>query len=223
MAIKELLAVEQGYKESTEGWLSALRSLVNRGFEAPMLAIGDGALGFWAALRELEEFKDIKEQRCWVHKIKNVLNNLPKRVQVEAKSLLHEMMMAPDEKSCGLAKDKFKDVFENKYPKSFGCLKKDWDQLTTFFDFPAEHWASLRTTNPIESAFSTLKLRTKSTRGAGNGDRAATMAFKLLFECQKKWRKIRGAGEIENLLNGVAYKDGIMIDHQEQDQEAAAM
>jgi len=220
---KDLLSVEQGYRESTEGWLASLRNLVSRGLNMPKVAIGDGALGFWSALRELEEFKDTKEQRCWVHKIKNVLNKLPKRVHVEAKALLHEMMKAPDLKSAELAKSDFKKVFESKYPKSFECIEKDWSQLVTFFNFPAEHWVSIRTTNPIESSFATVKLRTKSTRGAGSKKSAATMAFKLLKECEKKWRVIRGWREIEKLLQGLEYKDGVMINRQEQNQEAAAM
>lgn len=220
---KELLACEEGYRESTEAWSNILRSLVERGLKAPMLAIGDGALGFWSAVRGVEEFEDTKEQRCWVHKIKNVLNLLPKRVQTEAKSLLHEMMKAPDRESAEKAKTRFENIFKAKYEKSVVCINKDWKQLTTFFDFPAEHWVSLRTTNPIESSFATVKLRTKSTRGAGSPKTAATMAFKLLQECEKSWRKIRGFREIEKMLSGIEFKDGVMINQKEQNQEAAAM
>jgi len=220
---KELLSVEQGYRESTEGWLASLRNLVDRGLNMPKVAVGDGALGFWSALRELEEFKDTKEQRCWVHKIKNVLNKLPKRVQVEAKSFLHEMMKAPDLASAELAKKNFEKVFETKYPKAVECIEKDWSELVTFFNTPAEHWVSLRTTNPIESSFASVKLRTKSTRGAGSKQSAATMAFKLLQECEKRWRPIRGWREIEKLLQGIEFKDGVMINPQERNQEAAAM
>ena len=220
---KELLAVEPGYRESREGWLSVLRSLVNRGFKAPMLAIGDGALGFWSAIRELEEFKETKEQRCWVHKIANVLNKLPKRVQGEAKSLLHEMMKAPDRSSADKAKESFASILGTKYPKALECIEKDWSELTSFFDFPAEHWVSLRTTNPIESSFATVKLRTRVTKGSGSRDMAATMAFKLLQECEKKWRRIKGWKEFEKLLSGLEYKDGVVIPSQEQNQEAAAM
>ncbi len=220
---KELLAVQEGYRESTSAWLTLMRSLVDRGFRAPMLAMGDGALGFWSALRELEEFSEVKEQRCWVHKIANVLSKLPKRVQPEAKSLLHEMMKAPDRESADLAKARFESVFKDKYEKSVQCLDKDWDRLTTFFDFPAKHWTSIRTTNPIESSFATVKLRTKTTRGAGSPKTAATMAFKLLQECERKWRRIRGWEEIENLLAGVEYRDGVVVPSQESNQEAAAM
>ena len=220
---KELLAVQEGYRESKEAWMTLMRGLVDRGFTGAMLAMGDGALGFWAALRDIEEFKDTKEQRCWVHKIANVLNKLPKRVQPEAKALLHEMMKAPDRESADLAKERFKTTFNDKYEKSVQCLEKDWGRLTTFFDFPARHWVSIRTTNPIESSFATVKLRTKSTRGAGSPKTATTMAFKLLQECEKKWRKIRGWEEIENLLAGVEYRNGVMVTPQESNREAAAM
>ncbi len=220
---KELIGVQEGYRESTEAWLTLMRSLVSRGFTAPLLAIGDGALGFWSALREIEEFQKTKEQRCWVHKVANVLNKLPKRVQPEAKSLLHEMMKAPDLKSAEIARESFESIFKDKYEKSVNCLNKDWDRLTTFFNFPASHWTSLRTTNPIESSFSTVKLRTKSTRGAGSPKAATTMAFKLLQECEKKWRKIKGWQHIENIISGVEYKDGVVVSSQQQNQEAAAM
>jgi len=219
---KELLAVEEGYRESKEAWLTVLRNLVARGFQEPLMAIGDGALGFWSATRELEVFKDTKEQRCWVHKIANVLNKLPKRVQSEARSLLHEMMKAPDRKSSEIAREHFNKVFSDKYEKATKCLNKDWKQLTEFFDFPASHWISIRTTNPIESSFATVKLRTKSTRGAGNQRTAATMAFKLLQECEKKWRRLKGFREIENLLSGVEYRDGAVVHRQEHNQESAA-
>ena len=162
---KELLVVEDGWRESKESWGSILRDLVSRGLQAPLLAVGDGALGFWSALREIEAFEKTQEQRCWVHKIANVLNKLPKRVQPEAKRLLHEMMKAPDKKSAELAKKNFDDVFGDKYEKATKCLNKDWEKLITFFNYPAKHWTSLRTTNPIESAFATVKLRTKSTKG----------------------------------------------------------
>lgn len=220
---KELLAAQEGYRESKEAWLTLMRDLVARGFKNPLVAIGDGALGFWSALREIEEFKQTKEQRCWVHKIANILNKLPKRVQPEAKKLLHEMMKAPDEESANKSKEIFEKTFNDKYEKSVKCLTKDWDKLTTFFGFPAKHWTSLRTTNPIESSFATVKLRTKSTRGAGSSKTATTMAFKLLKECEKKWRKIRGLDDIENILAGVVYKDGIMVTSKSVDQETAAI
>lgn len=220
---KELLAVQEGYRESKEAWMTLMRGLVDRGFTGAMLAMGDGALGFWAALRDIEVFENTKEQRCWVHKIANILNKLPKRVQPEAKALLHEMMKAPDREAAETSKERFKKTFDDKYEKSVQCLEKDWARLTTFFDFPARHWTSIRTTNPIESSFATVKLRTKTTRGAGSPKTATTMAFKLLQECEKKWRKIRGWEEIENLLAGVEYRNGVMVSSQESNRGAAAM
>ncbi len=186
------------------------------------MAIGDGALGFWSALNELEEFKDVRGQRCWVHKVSNILNKLPKRVQFEAKALCHEMMKAPDRESAVRARESFKSVFSVKYPKAYECLAKDWGSLTTFFDFPAQHWMSLRTTNPIESAFAAVKLRTKTSKGAGNCSMAGIMAFKLLSECEKKWRKIRGWQEIQKLLSGVEYRNGLVVNNQKDQMDAAA-
>jgi putative transposase len=218
---KELLAVHPGYRESSESWLTVLRSLIDRGMTAPMLAIGDGALGFWSAVRQCKGFEKTKEQRCWVHKIANVLDKLPKRVQADAKSLLHEMMMASTEADAKKSKESFEKLFSDKYPKAVDCLNKHWPELTTFFSYPSQHWQHIRTTNPIESAFATVKLRTKVTKGAGSKETATVMAFKLLDECQKKWRRLRGHEEIKNLLKGLEYKDGIMIP-QQQHHEAAA-
>ena len=219
---KELLAVSEGFRESKESWLAVIRDLVQRGFEAPLLAIADGALGFWAALRELENFESTKEQRCWVHKIANVLDKIPKKLQPQVKALLHEMMRAPDQKSSEKIRDNFIKTFEPKYPKATTCLNKDWVKLMSFFDFPAEHWQSLRTSNPIESSFSTVKLRTRVTKGAGSPKVAASMAFKLLLECEKKWRRIKGHQEIKNLFAGVEYKDGVVLRNQNTDQKDAA-
>jgi transposase-like protein len=219
---KDLLAVHPGYRESADSWATVLRSLVDRGFKAPMLAIGDGALGFWAALRATGGFEKCEEQRCWVHKIANVLDKMPKRVQSDAKDLLHEMMKAPTEADALKARQAFEKLFDDKYPKATACLVKSWSELTTFYHYPAAHWLSLRTTNPIESSFATVKLRTKVTKGAGNKDTATAMAFKLLQECQKKWRSIRGEKqELQNLLNGLEYKDGIVIPQQPHHEAAA--
>ncbi|MCM2281939.1 MAG: IS256 family transposase [Bdellovibrionaceae bacterium] len=146
---KDLLAVHPGYRESSDSWLVVLRSLIDRGLSAPMLAIGDGALGFWAALRTCEGFEKTEEQRCWVHKIANVLDKMPKRVQPDAKNLLHEMMKAPTEADALKARHSFEKLFGDKYPKATACLVKSWTELTTFFHYPAAHWTSLRTTNPI--------------------------------------------------------------------------
>lgn len=219
---KELLAVEGGYRESKASWSSVLNSLTRRGLSAPLLAIGDGALGFWAALRDCDGFQKTREQRCWVHKIANVLDKLPKRLQPKAKELLHEMMKAEKLEDAEKEKSEFEKLFNDKYPKAVDCLGKNWTELTTFFDFPAAHWPHLRTTNPIESSFATVKLRTKVTRGAGSKETAEVMAFKLLKECEKKWRSIRSPGEIKNLLEGLAYKDGVMLPRDSHHEAAAS-
>lgn len=219
---KELLAVHPGYRESTESWLTVLRSLTERGMTAPMLAIGDGALGFWSALRQCQGFEKTQEQRCWVHKIANVLDKLPKRVQSDAKTLLHEMMMASTEEDALKSRKSFEKLFSEKYPKAVDCIIKHWHELITFFSYPAMHWQHIRTTNPIESSFATVKLRTKVTKGAGSKTTATVMAFKLLDECQKRWRKLRGYEELSNLLKGVEYKDGVMIVPSEHHEAAAS-
>jgi len=219
---KELLAVHPGYRESAESWLVVLRSLIDRGLTAPLLAIGDGALGFWSALRTCKGFEKTEEQRCWVHKIANVLDKMPKRTQPDAKGLLHEMMYSPTVADALKVRQSFEKLFGDKYPKATDCLVKSWSELTTFFHYPAAHWISLRTTNPIESSFATVKLRTSATRGAGSKETAAAMAFKLLLECQKKWRKIRGEKEdLQNLLAGIEYRDGVVVPPKPS-QEAAA-
>lgn len=208
---KELLAVEGGYRESKDSWTAVLRSLVERGLTAPMLAVGDGALGFWAALRTCDGFEKTREQRCWVHKIANVLDKLPKRLQPKAKELLHEIMRAETKAAAEKDRDQFEKLYSEKYPKAVECLVKNWSVLTTYFDFPASHWLHLRTTNPIESSFATVKLRTKVTKGAGSKTTAEVMTFKLLKECEKRWRKINVPAELQNLLAGLAYKDGVVV------------
>lgn len=219
---KEVLAVHPGYRESADSWSVVLRSLIDRGLTAPLLAIGDGALGFWKALRGCDGFEKTEEQRCWVHKIANVLDKLPKRLQVDAKKLLHEMMKAERENDALKARQSFEKLYNDKYPKAVDCLVKNWNELTTFFKYPALHWQHIRTTNPIESSFATVKLRTKVTKGAGSKDAATVMAFKLLLECEKRWRKLRGYQEIQNLLKGLAYKDGIMIPPEQHHETAAS-
>jgi len=166
---KELLAVEDGYRESTESWAVVMRDLKDRGMSAPKLVCGDGALGAWAALRDV--FPAASEQRCWVHKTANCLDALPKRLQPPAKGLLHEMAEAPSRADAQAARERFREQFDAKYPKAVAKLDKDWAALTAFYDFPAEHWRHLRTTNPIESAFATVKLRTRVTKGAGSRPR----------------------------------------------------
>ena len=146
-----------------------------------------------------------------MHKIANVLDKLPKRLQPKAKELLHEMMRAETKASAEKERDLFEKLYSKKYPKAVDCLVKNWSVLTTYFDFPAAHWLHLRTTNPIESSFATVKLRTKVTKGAGSKDTAEVMTFKLLKECEKRWRKINLPVEIQNLLRGLAYKDGVVV------------
>jgi len=207
---KKLLAVQSGYRESKESWKELFADLESRGLKSPKMIIGDGALGLWACVREMGLFKETKEQRCWIHKIANVLNCLPKRLHAQAKSLLHEMMRAPSKSEANRQLGLFREAFKDKYEKAYLCLDKDWKALTNFFDFPAAQWTALRTTNPIESAFATVKLRTKATKGAGSLKMAEGLAFKLLKECEKKWRPIKGSKEIENQLNGALYKDGVL-------------
>ena len=184
---KELLAVEDGYRESEDSWAAVFRDLRDRGLNEPELVTGDGALGAWAALRNV--FPGAKEQRCWVHKTANVLDALPKRLQPRAKTLLHEMTEAPTRADARKALERFRDEFDAKYPKAVAMLDKDWDALTAFYDFPAEHWRHLRTTNPIESSFATVKLRTKVTKGAGSKKAALAMAYQLLDAAQERWRR----------------------------------
>jgi len=203
---KEVIALVDGYRESTESWLSLLRDLKDRGMPAPRLATGDGALGFWAALRQV--YPETQEQRCWVHKNANVLDKLPKRVQPRAKDMLHEIMYAPDRQSAQEDIERFSREFETKYPKAVECLLKDEDELLTFFDFPAAHWIHLRTTNPIESAFSTVKARTRRTKGAGSRKAGLGMAFKLLLGAQQHWRKINAPHLVALVQAGVRFPDG---------------
>ena len=208
---KHLLAVEPGYRESKDSWAALLGDLRDRGLNAPVLAIGDGALGFWSALRATHGFETTREQRCWIHKMGNILNDLPKRLQPRAKGLLREIMYAETLSAAVIGKKKFEDSFFVKYPKATERLEKDWSELTAFFTLPALHWSHLRTTNAIESTFATVRLRTNVTRGAGSPVAATTMAFKLLLDAEKRWNRIRGYEEIKNVLNGVAYVNGVVI------------
>ncbi len=185
---KELLAVESGYRESSLSWREILLSLKKRGLkEAPSLAIGDGALGFWKALDEV--FPQTKRQRCWVHKTANILDKMPKAVQPKAKALIHEMYMADTEENALKAYDHFISVYVDKYPRAADCLVKDKDDLFTFYSFPGGHWIHIRTTNPIESTFATVRLRTRRTKGCGSRNATLTMAWKLCCEAEKPERK----------------------------------
>lgn len=205
---KKLIAVESGYRESTDSWAALLRQLKSRGMACPKLFIGDGALGFWAAKREV--FPEAKEQRCWEHKKRNVLDKLPKSVQSQAKSLLNEIQMAPSVSTAVKAIDKFEDVYDAKYPEAVKCLKKNEEELLAFYEFPAEHWIHIRTSNPIESTFSTVRLRTKKTRSCGARKTIHAMVFKLLEVASKRWRKIRAYTMIEKVIDdSVIFEDGL--------------
>jgi putative transposase len=205
---KELIAITDGYRESTQSWRELLLDVKKRGLsKAPELATGDGALGFWAALREI--FPTTQEQRCWVHKTANVLNKLPKSLQAKAKSMLHNIWMAETRKQANDAFDLFVETFEAKYPKAVECLIKDRDVLLKFYDFPAEHWVHLRTTNPIESMFATVRLRTKRTKGCGSRTACLTMVFKLTQCAEKRWRRLNGKELIPEVIRGVRFVDGI--------------
>jgi putative transposase len=220
---KELLAVEDGYRESTESWSSVLRDLKRRGLNCPKLVVGDGALGTWAALRDV--FPEAAEQRCWVHKTANVLDCLPKRLQSRAKTMLHEIVEAPTRADARKALEIFREEFGAKYPKALAKLDGDWKPLTAFYDFPAEHWRHLRTTNPIESSFATVKLRTRVTKGAGSKAAALAMAYKLLITAQERWRRFNGHELIADVLNEATFKDGVKVTHDQattQKEEVAA-
>jgi len=203
---KEVIALEDGYRESTESWASVLRDLKRRGMVAPLLAIGDGNLGFWAALRDV--YPETKEQRCWKHKLANVLDKLPKRLQSKAKEQLHEIMYAPDRASALEETAVFEKEYGARYPKAVETLSKDQEQMLTFFDFPAEHWRHLRTTNPIESTFATVKARTKKTKGAGSRKAGLAMAWKLLIAAQQRWRRVNAPHLVALVKAGVEFPDG---------------
>jgi transposase-like protein len=204
---KELLAVEDGYRESAESWKTLLRELKRRGLVAPVVAVGDGALGFWAAAREV--WPETRAQGCWCHKLVNVLDKLPQRLQPRAKRGLHDMMYAATRSECEAARTRFAAEYQAKYPKAVESLVVNWERLTAFFDFPAEHWKHLRTTNVIESAFATVRLRERATRGAGSRTKGLLMAFKLLDMAQQRWRRLDGAHLLPLVHAGVNFVDGV--------------
>lgn len=205
---KVLLSLEDGFRESTESWLSVLRNLKERGIKTPRLTVGDGALGFWNAVSQV--FPEAKQQRCWFHKLGNVLDKLPKSQQAKAKSMLHEIWRADTRASATKAFDAFLKAYEAKYPKATQCLRKDKDELLTFYDFPAEQWVHLRTTNPIESVFATVRNRTYKAKGAFSSKTVLTMTFKLMQSAQKNWIKLRGFHHIDNVIKGIPFIDGIL-------------
>jgi transposase-like protein len=203
---KELIAIEDGYRESFESWASVLRGLKRRGMRAPVLAVGDGALGFWKALRDV--WPETREQRCWVHRIANVLDKLPKRLHAKAKVALHEIMRAETRRAAQQAIARFDSDYGAKYPKAVASLHRDQAELLAFFDFPAEHWLHLRTGNVIESPFATVRLRQRVTKGAGSRQKGLLMAFKLLRMAQGRWRRTNGAHLLPLVRAGVGFNDG---------------
>jgi putative transposase len=203
---KEVVALEDGYRESKESWACLLRDLKRRGMLGPVLAVGDGNLGFWGALREV--YPETREQRCWVHKIANVLDKLPKRLQPRAKAMLHEIMRAPDRGGAEEEVKRFAEEFEARYPKAVECLVKDQEALLTFYDLPAEHWIHLRTTNPIESPFATVKTRTRQTKGAGSRKAGLALAFKLALAAQEHWRRVNAPLLVALVRAGLQFRDG---------------
>ena len=214
---KHFLAIEDGVRESTQSWREVLLTLKSRGMNSPRLAVGDGAMGFWGALDEI--YPETRHQRCWVHKTRNVLNGLPKRTQPKAKDALHEIWQAETRKDAETAFDLFIQTYEAKYPKATACLEKDREELLVFYDFPAQHWQSLRTTNPIESAFGTIRHRTKRSKGCLTRDGMLQMMFKLGMCAEKNWIRLRGFDYLAKVITGIQFKDGIEV--QTDDRSAA--
>lgn len=207
---KELLAVHDGVRESEESWKEVLLSLRDRGLAiAPKIAIGDGALGFWAAVSKV--FPTTRHQRCWVHKTANVLNKMPKTLHAPAKRALHEIWMADSKANAEKAVSSFRDLFGAKYPKAVACVEDDKAELLAFYDFPAEHWKHLRTSNPIESTFSTVRLRTDRTKGSGSRIACLTMVFKLCQSAARSWRRLDAVERLGELILGAQFKDGIKV------------
>jgi len=206
---KHFLAIEDGMRESTQSWREVLLKLKSRGMNIPELAIGDGAMGFWAALEEV--YPETRQQRCWMHKTMNVLNCLPKSAQAKAKDSLHDIWQAETKADAEKAFDLFVKMYEPKYPKAAICLQKDRDEMLAFYDFPAQHWQSIRTSNPIESTFGTIRHRTRRSKGCLSRDGMLHMMFKLGQCAEKKWRRLRGFDYLTKVITGVKFKDGVEV------------
>jgi transposase-like protein len=208
---KELISIIDGYRESKESRRHLLLDIKNRGLaEAPKLAVGDGGLGFWAAFEE--EFPQSKQQRCWVHKTANILDKVPKSVQPKVKVQIREMYTAPTKEEALRAYEQFLHQYQAKYDRACECLKKDKDVLFTFYDFPAEHWRHIRTTNPIESTFGTVRHSTRKTKGCGSRLATLTMVFKLALEAQKTWQKLKGHQLIAKVIEGAKFVNGEIME-----------
>lgn len=205
---KDVLGIMDGFRENADSWRDLLRSLEKRGLSGvPELAIGDGALGFWTALRDV--YPTTREQRCWVHKTANITGAMPKSLREKAKADLQDIWMAETKKEANAAFDLFVETYGVKYERAVAKLIKDRDVLLTFFDFPAEHWKHIRTTNPIESVFATVRNRTRKTKGCLNRKTALAMVFKLMMSAKKKWRRISGPNRLPEVIQGVEFTDGI--------------
>lgn len=217
---KELVAVYDGYRESTASWEEVLIDLRQRGLSiSPKLAIGDGSLGFWNAMAK--HHPDCQHQRCWVHKTANVMEKLPKSMQAKVKDSLHQIYMADTKQKAQQAFDNTIATYQAKYPKAMYCLSKDKDELLAFYNFPAQHWQHIRTTNPIESAFATVRLRSKRSKNCGSRSTTLSMVFKLLQSAQKKWRKLRGFRLLTLVVNNVQFEDGVQV-HQVTENKVAS-
>jgi len=207
---KQLLAVHDGFRESELSWKELLEDLKSRGLKLPpKLAVGDGGLGFWAALRKV--YAVTREQRCWVHRTVNVLDKLPRSMHGKAKQALHDIYLAESRQAAEQSLDRFVALYQAKFPKAVECLSKDRESLLTFYDFPAEHWGHLRTTNPIESTFATVRLRQRRTKGCGSREASLTMAFMLARQAERHWRRLNGSEVIVHVLEGKKFKDGVMV------------
>ncbi len=217
---KHFLAIEDGVRESTQSWREVLLGLKSRGMNAPQLAVGDGAMGFWSALEEV--FPATREQRCWMHKTGNVLNALPKASQPKAKQTLHDIWQAETKTDAEKAFDLFIKTYEAKYPKATNCLQKDREELMAFYNFPATHWQSIRTTNPIESTFGTIRHRTKRSKGCLTRQGMLHMMFKLGMCAQEKWRRLRGFEWLAKVIEGVKFRDGNEVKESTQNNRVAA-
>jgi transposase-like protein len=213
---KELITLADGYRESAESWADLLRDAKRRGMRAPVLAVGDGALGFWRALREV--FPETREARCWFHKIANVLAALPKSAHPAAKKALAEIWNAEDKTHALAAVKAFEALFGAKYPKAVAKITADLDELLAFYNYPAEHWIHLRTTNPIESTFSTVRHRTKITRGPGSKAAGLAMAFKLITAAQDRWRAVNAPHLVALVRTGARFVNGKLVERPEDQQ-----
>ena len=208
---KELLAIQAGHRESEISWLELIRDLKSRGLtKAPRLATGDGALGFWKALKK--EWPQTRPQRCWVHKTNNVLDKLPKSIQPGAKKKIQEIYMAETKEKALKAFDDFIAIYEAKYPKAVECLINSKEETLAFYDFPAEQWQHIRSTNPIESTFATVRLRTYKTKGSGTQKETLAMAFKLIMSAQRRWRRLRGYNKILLVMEGKKFENGVLVE-----------